>query len=358
VKLQLSLPLFTIALVQERSKQTRIGNARPPRADDEHRPAEPERLQQALVARLDALERHVADEIAPRPRPDGSIQQFVGDVTREARDAASRLLRALTPPRTVMARLVGALASPRANESGVDEDLRDALAEALRPLARSWLGLRLCTDIPLPQRGGVLIAFNRSGWPFPTEGMLVAAAVAERARRHDVYVLWDAAVATKPALGSAMRRVGVLAAEAGAARSLLARGALVVCFPEGGAAREKIYADRYRLAPFEDAFVLDEARAAGAAVVPGAIVGHEESYPVLGHVAGVPLTPVFPLAGALGLLPLPLGWRVHIGAPVHHDEDGGREVAVNAGERYVLLRSRMQAMLGDMLAERRSIVRG
>jgi 1-acyl-sn-glycerol-3-phosphate acyltransferase len=236
----------------------------------------------------------------------------------------------------------------------VDVRLRDAVADALRPIARGWLGLRLRTEIPLPQRGGVLVAFNRSGFPVPTEGLVVAAAVAERARRRDVYVLWDGALTITPGIAPTLRRVGVLPAEPGAARGLLDRGALVICFPEGSAAGVKSYAARYKLAAFGDAFAIEEATEANAAIVPGAIVGHEESYPVVGHVAGVPLTPMFPLAGLLGLLPLPLGWRVRTGVPVPYGEDASSSPDVVED----VLRARMQAMLADMLAERRSIVRG
>jgi 1-acyl-sn-glycerol-3-phosphate acyltransferase len=184
--------------------------------------------------------------------------------------------------------------------------------------------------------------------------MIVASAVAERARRRDAYVLWDADVAATPALGLAMRRLGVLAAEPRTARTLLERGSLVICFPEGSAARGKSYAERYKLAAFDDGFMVEEAADVGAAIVPAAIVGHEESFPVLGRVAGLPVTPMFPLAGPLGLLPLPLGWRVRIGVPVHYDEDG----STSTSEVESVLRTRMHAILGEMLAERRSIVRG
>jgi len=132
------------------------------------------------------------------------------------------------------------------------------------------------------------------------------------------------------------------------------RGALVVCFPEGTAAGLKSYSGRYRLAAFDDAFAIEEASEAKAAIVPGAIVGHEESYPVVGRVAGVPLTPMFPLAGPLGLLPLPLGWRVRTGVPVPYGDDANASAAAIES----ILRSRMHAMLADMLSERRSIVRG
>ena len=62
---------------------------------------------------------------------------------------------------------------------------------------------------------------------------------------------------------------------------------------------------------------------------------------------------------ALGLLPLPLRWKLRIGPPVEYarsfeDEPGRFEVDGLADA----VRGRMQAMLGEMLAERRSILRG
>jgi hypothetical protein len=350
--LQLRHPLSTIRSVRERSKHARLRDESS--APDPKREAEPARLRQALVERLDDIEDKLEHDLATDDEQRNAVQQLVGDVAREARDAGSRLLRTLSGPRTLAVRLAGALASPERDASGVDSRLRDAVADALLPLARGWLGLKLRSEIPLPQRGGVLVAFNRSGWPLPIEGMVVAGVVADRARRRDVYVMWDGVVTIAPGLAPALRRVGVLPAEPGVARSLLDRGAMVVCFPEGPAAGLKSYAERYKLAAFDDAFAIEEASEANAAIVPGAIVGHEESYPVVGHVAGVPLTPMFPLAGPLGLLPLPLGWRVRTGVPVPYDDD------VNASAAAIedVLRSRMQAMLSDMLRERRSIVRG
>jgi len=348
----LQKPLFTIRSVPERSKHARVAGESP--APRPKRAAEPARLRQALVERLDDIERKIEDELATEEEQRSSVEQLVADVAREARDAGSRLLRTLSGPRALAVRLAGALASPERDASGVDVRLRDAVADALRPIARAWLGLRLRTEIPLPQRGGVLVAFNRSGWPLPIEGVVVAGAVADRARRRDVYVLWNGAVTIAPGLGSTLRRVGVLPAEPGVARGLLDRGALVVCFPEGTAAGLKSYSGRYRLAAFDDAFAIEEASEAKAAIVPGAIVGHEESYPVVGRVAGVPLTPMFPLAGPLGLLPLPLGWRVRTGVPVPYGDDANASAAAIES----ILRSRMHAMLADMLSERRSIVRG
>jgi len=330
---------------------------RPARAEDARATgasdarSEVERLEDGLTKRLKHLERQVVGEIIDDARTRGSVSQFLADVTNEARDAGSRLWRSFSDTRTRALRVAEAWRSPHTDESGFDERLLEAFAEALRPAARGWLGLKLRTDIPLPQKGAILIAFNRSAWPLPLEAMVLSAAVSERARRRDVHVLWDPSVVDSRALRRLMRRLGVSAAVPGAARALLEKGALVLCFPEGNAAREKRYAERYRLARFADDFLIGEACAAGVPVVPGGIVGHEESFPVLGRIAGMPLTPMFPLGGVLGLVPLPLGWKVRIGVPVPHD--GGA-----AGDALDALRGHIQAIIGEMVSERRSIVRG
>ena len=79
-----------------------------------------------------------------------------------------------------------------------------------------------------------------------------------------------------------------------------------------------------------------------------AILGHEESHPVLARIGSIPLTPTFPFTGALGLLPLPLGWKIHIGVPLHTDERGGSNAELTAQ-----LRGRMQGMLSEMVGGRR-----
>src|SRR5205823_13388708 len=60
-------------------------------------------------------------------------------------------------------------------------------------------------------------------------------------------------------------------------------------------------------------------------IVPVAVVGAEEIYPVVGRAEGVgrllgvpyvPVTPFFPLLGVLGALPLPTKWFIRSGKPI------------------------------------------
>ncbi len=64
-------------------------------------------------------------------------------------------------------------------------------------------------------------------------------------------------------------------------------------------------------------------------IVPCSIVGAEEIYPkigdlpVLARLLGLPylpITPLFPWFGALGLVPLPSKWLIEFGEPIRSDE--------------------------------------
>ena len=81
---------------------------------------------------------------------------------------------------------------------------------------------------------------------------------------------------------------------------------------------------RYRLQPFHTGFVR-QALAAHVPVIPVAIVGSDDQAPILYDVKPLarrlglpvaPITPTFPWLGPLGLLPLPVRYRIVYGAPI------------------------------------------
>ena len=71
-------------------------------------------------------------------------------------------------------------------------------------------------------------------------------------------------------------------------------------------------------------------------------------------VPAVPITPLFPFAGALGLLPLPVRYRIHFGRPMYftgdpHEEESSLLEKVNA------VKTAIQDMLDRGVAEREHI---
>ncbi len=101
-------------------------------------------------------------------------------------------------------------------------------------------------------------------------------------------------------------------------------------------------------------------------IIPTAIVGAEETYPMIGdartaaRILGlpyVPITPTFPWLGPLGLVPLPSKWIIKFGEPIHTDEFG--EAAADDPMLVFNLtdevRETIQQQLYRLLVQRRSI---
>ena len=96
-------------------------------------------------------------------------------------------------------------------------------------------------------------------------------------------------------------------------------------FPEGFKGIGKPYRDRYKLQRFGRGGFVSAALRTGTPIVPVAIVGAEEIYPIVANVKPlakvtglpyVPVTPLFPWLGPLGMLPLPSKWLIQFGKPI------------------------------------------
>ena len=100
-------------------------------------------------------------------------------------------------------------------------------------------------------------------------------------------------------MGTVWARVGGVPAHPdNALRLLRDQGQLALVFPEGTKGPSKIYSDRYRLRRFGRGGFVEIAMRAGVPVIPIAVVGAEESMPILFRVPalakliGVPYFPV------------------------------------------------------------------
>lgn len=323
-------------------------------------PKRPASVSDRFLAALSALEGRVEEELSRPASATGPLAGLVLDSAREAWGLASDLASAWSPFSGPHAGAFGQPASFQRplDDFGVDAVAAEQLREIVRPLSRFWLGLRESGSARPPERGGVLVLCNRSAWPLPMEALAIWSLLADRyAADRPTYVLWDGVLGPLPFLSDGARRVGLLTATAANCRLLLEHGAFVVAFPEGTAALGKTYDRRYRLSRFERWDLVAAAVAAGAALVPAACLGPEESYPLLGEIGSLPITAQFPLAGAAGLLPLPLAWSLRVGGGIEYAlsaEDPDRDLApvVDA------LRERMQALLVDLAKERVSLVHG
>jgi 1-acyl-sn-glycerol-3-phosphate acyltransferase len=153
------------------------------------------------------------------------------------------------------------------------------------------------------------------------------------------------------------------------ANRLLAGGELTAVFPEGYKGLGKPFRDRYKLQRFGRGGFVSAALRAGAPIIPCSIIGSEEIYPMLAditllaRVLGVPyfpITPLFPLAGPLGLVPLPSKWHIAFGTPVDtsdYDETAADDPMVTF-EITDQVRETIQQTLYGLLAQRRNTFLG
>ncbi len=146
--------------------------------------------------------------------------------------------------------------------------------------------------------------------------------------------------------------------------ALLEAEACVAVFPEGVRGMNKLYRDRYELMRFGLGF-MRLAIETQTPIVPVGIVGSEEQQPGfanlegLGRALGMPALPItlgFPWLGPLGLLPMPVKYRMHFGAPMEfggspHDEDGSIEPKVEQVKHAI------KELLDRGRAERRGVFR-
>jgi 1-acyl-sn-glycerol-3-phosphate acyltransferase len=163
--------------------------------------------------------------------------------------------------------------------------------------------------------------------------------------------------------------VSIFAARGGAAsgtpdtcREMLEAGEAVVVFPEGVRGMNKLYRDRYKLMRFGTGFVR-LALEAQAPIVPVAVIGSEEQNPGLANIARLgrmlgmpafPITPTFPLLGPLGMLPLPVKYRMYFGEPIHFHGSPTEEDAI-VEEKVEQVKAAIGALFERGLAERRGV---
>src|SRR5574337_53464 len=221
----------------------------------------------------------------------------------------------------------------------------------------------------LPRTGAALVVANPGG-VLPLAALMLSVAVHDEHPAHrDLRMLAADLVFDLPVIGSAARKTGHTMACATDAHQLLAAGELTAVFPEGFKGLGKRYKDRYKLQRFGRGGFVSAALRTKAPIVPCSIVGSEEIYPMMADVKllarllGVPyfpITPLFPLAGPAGLVPLPSKWHIAFGAPIETTNFGVNEAEdpMITFELTDQVRETIQQTLYRLLAGRRNLFFG
>jgi 1-acyl-sn-glycerol-3-phosphate acyltransferase len=215
--------------------------------------------------------------------------------------------------------------SGEVDDFGLDPESVRSLRPVLRLLRERWWRCEVLGLEHVPDERPVLFVANHSGL-LPWDGLVLAETIEEAhgPAQRPRFLIADWLI-TLPFVQPALARLGGVRACRENAERLLSSGRSVVAFPEGVKGAAKTFRDRYRLQRFGRGGAVRLALAAGVPIVPVAIVGAEETYPILFKIETaaralglpfLPVTPTFPWLGPLGALPLPSKWVIAFGEPL------------------------------------------
>jgi 1-acyl-sn-glycerol-3-phosphate acyltransferase len=252
------------------------------------------------------------------------------------------------------------------DEWGRSEHMRELARTLYDPIYSKWFRAEWEGLEKIPTDGGALIVANHAG-AIPSDAPVIMHGI-EKELDRPVYGLADHMFKAMPVVGVLWSRVGgVVAHPDNAYRLLREQQQLVLVFPEGSKGPGKHYGERYRLRRFGRGGFVEIAMRAGVPVVPIAVVGAEESMPIvwksstLAKMIGVPYFPItanMVAFGPLGTLAyFPAKFRLRVLDPVHFDvaPDQPRYSRSRVMDESEQIREMIQSALFDMLRERRSV---
>ncbi|MSX13286.1 MAG: hypothetical protein F2797_02940 [Actinobacteria bacterium] len=253
------------------------------------------------------------------------------------------------------------------DDFGFDPEFNDKVLMALvRPLYKSWFRVEASGLENVPGETGALVVANHSGVIALDAVMTQLALLDEHPAHRHLRMLGSDLVFQSPFLGEIARKAGHTLACHPDAERLLSDGAIVGVWPEGYKGIGKPFAERYKLQRFGRGGFVAAALRTKTPIIPTAIVGAEETYPMIANASVVarllglpyfPITPTFPLLGPLGLIPLPSKWFIHFGEPIHTDQfpDNAADDPMVVFDLTDRVREQIQQTLYRLLMQRSSV---
>jgi 1-acyl-sn-glycerol-3-phosphate acyltransferase len=252
------------------------------------------------------------------------------------------------------------------DEWGRSQHLRDILRRLYDPIYEHWFRVEWQGFEKIPREGGALIVANHAG-AIPPDAPSIMHGIEKQLGR-PVYGLADDMFKRIPFVNLAWSRLGgVQAHPDNAYRLLREQQQLITVFPEGARGPGKTFDQRYQLRRFGRGGFVQIAMRAGVPIIPMAVVGAEETMPILFKVPtlaralGIPYFPVTAnMLLGLGLLPFPAKITIRVLDPVHLDvpPDQPRYSRSRVMDVAEEIRHTIQQALYDMLRTRRSVWTG
>ncbi len=210
----------------------------------------------------------------------------------------------------------------------------------------------------VPTHGPAILVANHGGM-LPVDAAMLCFDVLRRLSPSRIpRPIADRFVPHLPVVGTLFARCGAVSGTRRNATHLLERGELLAIWPEGVSGPAKRFRDRYRIQAWSSGFA-ELAIRHQVPIVPVAVLGSEESWPLLGkidlHWFGAPYLPL-----AAWPAPLPTHYRIRYGAPIelyrdHSAEEAGSPSAVAAAAARV--RTILERHIDDFRMIRRGIFR-
>jgi 1-acyl-sn-glycerol-3-phosphate acyltransferase len=241
-----------------------------------------------------------------------------------AEGAAEALPRAL---RDSIARMARRLRGDyHEDEWGFDEEFAEAAYPFFELLYDHWWRVEATGVQHVPAHGRGMLVSNHAGALFPFDAAMITGAIMKGhpLPRWPRFMVLDWAFSL-PFVAPFMRKVGGVPASPFNATRTLESDGLMMVFPEGAKGTGKPFRERYRLQRFGRGGFVEIALRTRSPIIPIAVVGSEEIYPMIGEAPllakaigapFVPITPTFPWLGPLGLVPLPSRWRIEFCEPI------------------------------------------
>ena len=252
------------------------------------------------------------------------------------------------------------------DEWGRSERFRSAVRRAYDPMYRHWFRAEWEGLDKIPTEGGALLVANHAG-ALPSDAPAIMHGI-EKELGRPVYGLADHFFKATPVVGTLWQRAGgVVAHPDNAYRLLREQNQLALVFPEGSKGPSKTYNERYRLRRFGRGGFVEIAMRAGVPIVPIAVVGAEESMPILFKIPSVAKAlgaPYFPVTANMAFGPLgafvhfPAKFKLRVLDPVTFPDihpDQPRYSRSRIMDESEAIRQQIQEALFDMLRQRRSV---
>lgn len=209
--------------------------------------------------------------------------------------------------------------------------------------------------------GRVLLVANHSG-QIPIDGVMIAASLLlEQENPRALRSMVERWVPGLPFLSTVFARLGQVLGTPENCMYLLERDEAVLVFPEGAKGISKTIDKAYQLQDFGHGF-MRLAMQTNTPIVPVGVVGAEEQYPAmwnlerLARVLNMPALPISPtfFVPVVGLLPLPVKYRIRFGEPIYFQGDPDEDEAL-VEQRVRQVKDAIAELLDSGLNDRKGI---